>query len=72
MKKLEAYGINGPVREWIREYLRGRSQEVLVNGEKSKEAPVICSRIAQGTVLGPLLRSFSLSCRIFDEILTIC
>ena len=54
MKKLEAYGISGPVFEWVSEYLNGRSQVVLVNGEKSDEAPVI-SGIPQGTVLGPLL-----------------
>ena len=54
MGKLEAYGINGPVLEWVREYLHGRTQVVVVNGEQSHEARVI-SGIPQGTVLGPLL-----------------
>ena len=52
--KLESYGINGAILEWMREYLNGRTQTVIVNGEKSNEAPVI-SGIPQGTVLGPLL-----------------
>ena len=34
--------------------MNGRTQTVLVNGEKSYTAPVI-SRITQGTCLGPLL-----------------
>ena len=39
MKKLKAYGISGSVYEWIDEYLSGRSQVVVVNGEKSNDAP---------------------------------
>ena len=38
----------------VREYLQGRTQIVVVNGEKSHGASVM-SRIPQGTVLGPLL-----------------
>lgn len=54
LKKLEAYGIQGRLLSWIREFLVERTQEVAVNGEKSKEATVI-SGIPQGTVLGPIL-----------------
>ena len=52
--KLEAYGISGSILNWIREFLCGRTQTVVVNGEKSKKAAVR-SGIPQGTVLGPLL-----------------
>ena len=52
--KLEAYGIVGPILVWIKDYLHERTQHVVINGTKSKQAPVI-SGIPQGTVLGPLL-----------------
>ena len=39
---------------WINEFIRGRSQEVIVNGAKSETALVL-SGIPQGTVLGPVL-----------------
>ena len=52
--KLESYGISGCILDWVKDYLSGRTQTVLVNGEKSRTAPVI-SGIPQGTCLGPLL-----------------
>jgi hypothetical protein len=52
--KLEAKGITGKVQNWIREWLTGRTQVVMVQGEKSEPGNVD-SGITQGTVLGPPL-----------------
>ena len=53
--KMEAYGISGTVLEWVRDYLNGRTQTVLVNGERSVTAPVI-SGIPQGTCRAIVIR----------------
>ena len=52
--KLKAYGIDGEILKWIQEFLQGRTQEVMVNGCRSKADNVI-SGVPQGTVLGPIL-----------------
>jgi hypothetical protein len=52
--KLEAKGITGRMKNWIREWLSGRTQTVVVHGEKSEKGNVD-SGVTQGTVLGPPL-----------------
>ena len=54
LSKLYNAGIQGNVYKWIKTFLEGRTQSVVVNGETS--APVeVLSGVPQGTVLGPLL-----------------
>jgi hypothetical protein len=49
--KLEAKGITGRMKEWIGEWLAGRTQKVVIDGESSEESDVD-SGVPQGTVLG--------------------
>ena len=52
--KLRAYGIHGNILEWIKSFLSGRKQNVVVNGVKAVISNVL-SGIPQGSVMGPLL-----------------
>ena len=52
--KLDHYGINRHIHSWISNFLKHKSQCVLVDGAKSDPAHVV-SGVPQGTVMGPLL-----------------
>ena len=54
MGKLWHYGIRGDTHRWMQNWLTGRSQRVVVEGEASESVPVV-SGVPQGTVLGPLM-----------------
>ena len=52
--KIEHYGIRGDTLRWIRSFLTGWNQSVMVDGTRSNKVQVL-SGVPQGTVLGPLL-----------------
>ena len=50
--KLAHYGIQSNTHQWIATWLTTRTQNVIVEGERSKDKRVL-SGVPQGTVLGP-------------------
>ena len=52
--KLQRYGIGGENLSWIKDFLFGRTQKVVMDGEESNACD-IHSGVPQGSVLGPVL-----------------
>eukprot|EP00116_Pleurobrachia_bachei_P009683 sb/3469945/ len=54
LHKLKRYGVRGRLLQWIRAFLTGRSQTVVIDGVCSR-AESVTSSVIQGSVLGPRL-----------------
>ena len=54
LDKLVCLGISGPLLEWIRSFLIGRTMKVSIHGSHSL-SKLVASGVPQGSVLGPLL-----------------
>ena len=57
IEKMKYYGVGGKTNKWIEDFLAGRSQRVVLDGEKSYNADKL-SGVPQGSVLGPCLFLF--------------
>ena len=58
ISKLAVYGIGGASIEWLKSYLSERNQKFFPNGSLSNNCVLSCG-IPQGTILGPLLFSYT-------------
>ena len=52
--KMESMGVRGKVLDWVKEWLTGRTQRVVLNGKQSGVGEVR-SGVVQGSTLGPTL-----------------
>ncbi|KAF2345395.1 Reverse transcriptase domain [Trinorchestia longiramus] len=54
MAKVEAHGIRGNYSRWIRNWLTGRTQRMVIHDQAS-DSTLVTSGVPQGSILGPLL-----------------